>query len=65
MSIWTAKGYRDIFPSPQPSKIDPIDAALLIERCAKIADPWPESDGKSEVDEVRRKIAASIRAIRP
>lgn len=40
------------------------DAALLIERCAKIADPWPESDGKSEVDAVRREIAAHIRLMK-
>jgi hypothetical protein len=35
----------------------------IVERCARLADPWPESDGNSEVDEVRRKIAASIRSL--
>lgn len=64
MKIWTTRGYLDFPDTKTPAGIDSIDAALLIERCAKIADPWPESDGKSEVDEVRRKIAASIRSIR-
>lgn len=54
MKILTAKGYRDVGIS---------DRDALIKQCARIADPWPESDGKSEVDEVRRKIAASIRSL--
>lgn len=48
------------------------DAAAIIERCAKIADPWPGfnvgqkiSEPDTSVIKVRTEIAAAIRALSP